>query len=239
MCSGNNVMVDESTEVDLLYDIATGIMAADSLHDVLGRVLDFVSWIAKFDSCFVYVLEDNELVLRASRNSHSEVPGCLKLPLGHGIAGWVAQHQQQVAVERNAFEDPRFQAFHQLPEDRFEAFLSVPISSRGKVVGVINVQQREAYVFSQREIRLIATAGFLVGAEIEMARLENANSELSEQLNTRKAVERAKGILQRDLQLSEEKAYLTLQSQSRQRRKPMREVAEAIVLSDEIKRAAE
>ena len=232
-------MVDESTEVDLLHDIASGIKAADSLHDLLGQVLDFVSWIAKFDSCLVYVLEGNELVLRASRNSHSEVLGLLKLPLGQGITGWAAQHQQPVAVERHAFQDSRFQAFHQLPEDRFEAFLSVPISSRGKVVGVINVQQREPYLFSQREIRLIATAGFLVGAEIEMARLESANSQLSEQLTTRKAVERAKGILQRDLQVSEEKAYLTLQGQSRQRRKPMREVAEAIVLSDEIKRASE
>ena len=49
-------------------------------------------------------------------------------------------------------------------------------------------------------------------------------------------MERAKGILQRDLQLSEEDAYLTLQKQSRQRRKSLREVAEAIVLTDEIKR---
>src|ERR1700675_2803163 len=216
MCLGSNVMLDESTEVDLLHDIASRIMAADSLHDVLGRVLDFVSWIAKFDSCFVYVLEDNELVLRASRNSHSEVLGLLKLPLGHGITGWVAQHRRPVAVERNAFDDPRFQAFHQLPEDRFEAFLSVPISSRGKVVGAINVQQREPYIFSQREICLIAMAGFLVGAEIEVARLESAISQLSEQLNARKGVERAKGILQRDLRLSEEEAYLALQSQSRQ-----------------------
>jgi signal transduction protein with GAF and PtsI domain len=238
MCSGSNVLVDESSEVDLLHDIASRITAADSLQDVLGRVLEFVSWIAKFDSCFIYALEANELVLRASRNSHGEVLGRLRLPLGQGITGWVAQHQRPVAVERKAFDDPRFRTFHQLPEDRFEAFLSVPILSRGKVVGVINLQQRKPYVFSQREIRLIATAGILVGAEIEMARLESANSQLSEQLNTRKAVERAKGILQRDLQLSEEKAYLTLQSQSRQRRKPMREVAEAIVLSDEIKRTS-
>jgi signal transduction protein with GAF and PtsI domain len=238
MCSSSNV-VDESTEVDVLHDIASRITAGDSLHGVLERVLEFISWIAKFDSCLVYVLEGNELVLRASRNSHGEVLDRVRLPLGHGITGWVAQHQRPVTVERNAFNDPRFQTFHQLPKDRFEAFLSVPILSRDKVVGVINVQQREPYVFSQCEICLIATAGFLVGAEIEMARLENANSQLSEQLNTRKAVERAKGILQRDLQLSEEKAYLTLQSQSRQRRKPMREVAEAIVLSDEIKRASE
>ena len=129
--------------------------------------------------------------------------------------------------------------FIKLPEDRFEAFLSVPILSRGKVAGVINVQQREPYIFSQREIRLIATAGFLVGAEIEVVRLESAISQLSEQLNTRKAVERAKGILQRDLRLYGEEAYLVLQSQSRQRRKPMREVAEAIVLTDEIKRTSE
>jgi uroporphyrinogen-III synthase len=90
-------------------------------------------------------------------------------------------------------------------------------------------------VYRRREIRLISTVGFLVGAEIEMARLEDANSNLSEQLQTRKVVERAKGILQRDLGLSEEQAYLTLQRQSRQKRKAMKEIAEAIVLSDEIK----
>lgn len=69
-----------------------------------------------------------------------------------------------------------------------------------------------------------------------MARLEGPNSELSEQLGICKAMERAKGILQGDLQLSEEDAYLTLQKQSRQRRKSLREVAEAIVLTDEIRR---
>jgi uroporphyrinogen-III synthase len=68
-----------------------------------------------------------------------------------------------------------------------------------------------------------------------MARLEDANSNLSEQLQTRKVVERAKGILQRDLGLSEEQAYLTLQRQSRQKRKAMKEIAEAIVLSDEVR----
>jgi signal transduction protein with GAF and PtsI domain len=239
MCSGSNVIVDESAEVDKLHDIASRISAGNSLHDLLERVVEFVSWIATFDSSFVYILEGNELVLRASRNSHGEMLERCSLPLGDDMTGWVAQHQRPIAVERNAFDDPRFQTFHQLPEDRFQAFLSVPILSRGKVLGLINVRQREPYTFSQREIRLIATAGVLLGAEIEMVRLENANSHLSEQLNTRKAVERAKGILQRDLRLSEEKAYLTLQSQSRQRRKPMREVAEAIVLSDEIKRANE
>jgi hypothetical protein len=50
-----------------------------------------------------------------------------------------------------------------------------------------------------------------------------------------KAPQRAKGILQRDLTISEPEAYLMLQRQSQQRRKPMKEIAEAIVLSSAIK----
>jgi AmiR/NasT family two-component response regulator len=102
-------------------------------------------------------------------------------------------------------------------------------------MGVINLQHRMPHVYNKRQIRMISTIGFLVGGEIEMARLEEVNSSLAEQLQTRKVVERAKGILQREMGLSEEQAYLALQRQSRQKRKAMREIAEAIVLSDEVK----
>ncbi len=165
-------------------------------------------------------------MLRASKNPHSDVVDRLKLRVGQGIAGWVAEHRTAVAVAKNASLDPRFQFFKQLPEDTFQAILSVPILCRGKVTGVINVQHTKPHVYKQREIRLLSTVGFLVGAEIELARLETANTLLSERLETRKFTERAKGILQRELGISEEKAYLALNNQARQMRKPMREVAE-------------
>jgi uroporphyrinogen-III synthase len=190
------------------------------------------------DSCFVYILEEDELVLRASKNPHEEIVDRLKLHMGQGITGWVAEHREPVAISQGAAQDPRFQYFNELPEDTFEAFLSVPILSRSRLVGVINVQHRQSHVYSQRQIRLISTIGFLVGAEIEMARLEGENLDLVEKLETRKLVERAKGILQRELGLNEEQAYLALQRQSRQKRKPMKEVAEAIVLSEEIKKGS-
>ena len=63
-------------------------------------------------------------------------------------------------------------------------------------------------------------------------------AQLSERLETRKLLERAKGILQRDMGLTEEQAYLTLQQQSRQTRKSMKQIAEAIILSDEVKRSS-
>ena len=78
-----------------------------------------------------------------------------------------------------------------------------------------------------------------MGSEIEMARLENQNSQLSGQLATRKLIERAKGILQRELKLTEEQAFLTLQTQSRQMRAPMKDIAQAIVLAEEVKRGNE
>ena len=54
---------------------------------------------------------------------------------------------------------------------------------------------------------------------------------------TRKLIERAKGILQRDLGFTEEQSYLKLQQESRRRRMPMKQVAEAVVLSDDLRRA--
>ena len=221
--------------LSILHEIGSRMAAASPLRDVLERIIDFAASVAKFDSCFIFVLEDDELVLRASKNPHPDEIGHVSLRLGEGITGWVAEHHQPVAIARNAFQDQRFQFFNELPEDKYESFLSVPLLSRGRSVGVINLQNREPHTYSKQEIRLISTIGFLVGAEIEMARLEEKSSQLTEELETRKVVERAKGILQRDSAITEEEAYLTLRRQSRQQRKTMKEVAESI-LSEESER---
>ena len=224
------------SDVDFLHQIGSRIASADPMHAVLSQVVDVVVAVVQCDSCFIYVLEDEALVLRGSKNPHPDVVGRLTLSLGEGITGWVAEHRQPVAVQRDASRDPRFQRFNELPEDRYEAFLSVPVLSRGKLVGVINLQHRQPHAHSRREIQLVSMIGFLVGAEIEMARLEGENSALAERLEVRKIVERAKGILQRDLGMTEEEAYLAIQRQSRQRRKAKKEIAEAIILGDELRR---
>jgi len=223
-------------EISFLHEIGSRFAAADSLQTVLNRVLNFVSTVVQCDSCFIYVLESDQLVLRASKNPHSDVVDRLKLRVGQGLTGWVAEHRQPVAVGCHAFEDPRFQVFNELPEDRYEAFLSVPVLCRGRLVAVINLQHRHPHEHSWGEIQLVATVGFLVGAEIELARLESENIQLSERLETRKVLDRAKGILQRDLGIGEEEAYLMIQKQSRQRRRTKPDIAEAILLADDLRR---
>jgi K+-sensing histidine kinase KdpD len=68
--------------------------------------------------------------------------------------------------------------------------------------------------------------------------LQTEKSALSDKLEARKVVDRAKGILQRDLKLSEEDAYRTLQRESQQTRRSMKEIAESIILRDELKRGS-
>jgi len=231
------VPADIGSDIALLKKIADRISAARPLREVLADVVEFVSSLVACDSCVVYVRENDDLLLRVSKNPHAEIIDRLKLKVGEGITGWVAQHREPVVISKGAYNDPRFKLFSELPEDRFEAFLSVPLVSGGRLVGVINLQNRAAHVYSARELTLVTMLGFLVGAEVERARLENENLYLSDQLEARKIIERAKGILQRDLRLSEEEAYLTLRRESRTRRKSMKEIASAVILSDDLKRA--
>jgi uroporphyrinogen-III synthase len=227
---------DGLTSIDFLHQISSRIAAADPLHVVLASIVEFVTTVIPCDSCFIYVLEQGKLVLRASKNPHADLVDHLGVQLGQGITGWVAVHREPVAIASNASNDPRFMIFRSLPEDHFEAILSTPILCASKVVGVINLQHRLVYQHTANEVRLLSTLGFLVGAEIERARLETENVQLANRLESRKAVERAKGVLQRDLGISEDEAYRTMQKESRQRRISMHEIAEAILLGDDLKK---
>jgi uroporphyrinogen-III synthase len=225
------------TGLDFLHEIGSRMAASDPLHTVLNRIVDFACSLINCDSCFVYVLEEDQLVLRASKNPHSDLVDHLGIWLGQGITGWVGWHREPVAIPAKALQDPRFQRFKNLPEDTFEAFLSVPILSRGKLVGVINLQHRTPYYHTETEVRLLSAVGYLVGAELERARLETENTQLSDRLESRKQIERAKGVLQRDFGLDEESAYRAMQRESRQRRKSMREIAEAILLNEDLRKS--
>jgi uroporphyrinogen-III synthase len=226
---------DDDFEISFLREIAKHLSMALPLHDLLRQVIAFATTVVRCDSCFVYILEGEELVLRASKNPHPEIVDRLTLKIGEGITGWVAQHREPVAIGTRAAEDSRFKFFNDLPEDYFEAFLSVPVISRGRVVGVINLQNRDPHEHSRRELGLIETIGVLVGAEIEMARLESEKSQLSDQLESRQIVQRATGILQRSLGINETGAALILDQESRRRGKSLREVSESLILSEDSK----
>ncbi len=158
---------DGLKQIDFLHEISSRIAAADSLHLVLDRIVSFISGVIPCDSCFIYVLEGENLVMRASKNPHADLVDHIGVQIGQGVTGWVAKHRQPVALASGASNDPRFKAFKNIPEDHFEAMLCTPIMCAGGVVGVINLQHRASYRHTTHEVRLLSTLGYLVGAEIE------------------------------------------------------------------------
>src|SRR5215510_2261473 len=116
-------------ELTILHQISQTISATLDLDKVLHQIIDLVIENTKGDSCLLYLVDDKEefLVLRASKNPHARLIGNISVKVGEGITGWVAQQAEQVAIARQASKDVSFKFFNTLPEDRYEAFISVPI----------------------------------------------------------------------------------------------------------------
>jgi signal transduction protein with GAF and PtsI domain len=239
------IMEPQSSDASVLHRVSRIVSSELSLDEMLGEVVGLTAQVSGCDACLVYLVESEtgEFVLRASQVPHARDLGNLRMKMGEGVTGWVAEHQSCVALATNAAADPRFKIFPALIEDTYEAFLSVPLVNKGKAIGVINVHHREPHSHSADEVATISFIGEQMGSAIAKSLLEEENARLSEetaemkrQLETRKAVERAKGILQRRQNLTEEEAYLRMRNESRRLRRPMKDLAEAIILAEELGR---
>jgi len=164
---------EKTREVDVLHRISASISNQLDLEAILKHIVDVVVEVTKADACLLYLLSDSqdELILRASKNPHPKLIGRITIGLGEGITGWVAQERTRVVIQSNANDDPRFKFFHNLPEDRYQAFVSVPIMAKKEVVGVINVQHKRPKRYQPDEIALLSTIANQVGGAIENARL--------------------------------------------------------------------
>jgi signal transduction protein with GAF and PtsI domain len=233
--------------VSLLHRISSIVSSNLSLEEMLGEIVGLTAQVTECDACLVYLMDHdaNEIVLRASQVPHAAALGELRMKIGEGVTGWVAEHKSVVALAENASSDPRFKRFPSLIEDTYDAFLSVPIVSGGETIGVINVHHRQSHSHSTDEIALLVFVGEQMGGVVSKSLLEEEKAQLVQekmaiqrQLEERKLVERAKGIIQQKYNTTEEDAYFRLRNQSRRLRRPMRDLAEAIILAEDLNKDA-
>src|SRR5689334_12490307 len=156
-----------------LFQKISRFMVRDlSLPEVLQGIVSLVVEFTECDSCLVYLLDNDELVLCASNTPHPSSIGKIRLKLNEGLTGWVARERKLLAISREAYKDSRFKIFGELPEDSFEAFLSSPVIARNRVVGVINVQHRLPHQHTGSEMEVLTTVGEQVGCVLVLARME-------------------------------------------------------------------
>ncbi len=177
---------EKTREVDTLHRISESISNILDLEVVLKHIVDMVVEATNADACLLYLLSDtrDELILRASKNPHPKLIGRITIGLGEGITGWVARERTRVVIPSNASDDSRFKFFHNLPEDRYQAFISVPVMAKQEAVGVINVQHKRARRYREDEIALLSTIANQVGGAIENARLYDQMKRKALQLDT-------------------------------------------------------
>jgi signal transduction protein with GAF and PtsI domain len=238
-------MRPESFNASVLHRVSGIVSSPLSLDEMLGEIVGLAAQLTSCDACLVYLAEgeSGEFVLRASLLPHASDLGTLRMKMGEGVTGWVAEHQSPVALSSKAADDPRSKIFPALVEDTYEAFLSVPLVNKGKAIGIVNIHHRDKHQHTPEEIATISFIGEQMGSAIAKSLLEEENARLTEetaemkrQLETRKSVERAKGILQRRHNMTEEEAYLRMRNESRRLRRPMKDLADAIILSEEMSR---
>ena len=231
------------SSVSIYHQISSIVSSDLSLDEMLGEVVGLAVQATACDACLVYLIDHNtnEVVLRASQVPHVGALDSLRMKVGEGVTGWVAEHKSVVALTKDANKDARFKRFQGLIEDTYEAFLSVPMVSGGDLIGVVNVHHRQPHAHEQEDIAAMVFIGEQLGVAIsksllqeENARLLEESEEMKRELETRKLVERAKGILQQRHGITEEEAYLRLRNQSRRLRRPMKELAQAIILSEDL-----
>jgi len=164
---------EKSAEIQLVHEIATAVASASNLEGMLDFVAETAVRVTETDSSSIYVLDEDagELTLRAVKDAPTGLVGKLKLKLGEGITGWVARELTPVALDKEAYNDPRFKYLPELKDEGFQSFLSVPMLAKNEVIGVINVKTRAPHRYSPKQVRLLSAIAAQAAAAIEGARL--------------------------------------------------------------------
>lgn len=205
------------SQVALLHRISNIVSSDQDLESVLHELVGLTMKVTHSDACLVYLIDHqaNEIVLRASQLPHDAEIGNVRLKMGEGVTGWVAVHNSVVALAQKASSDARFKTFQNLPEDTFQAFLSVPLLNQGELVGVINVHHREAHHHTTDEVALVSFVGEQMGGLIGRHKLAEQSQSAVKRMETLAAVSEAiaaESFLERILQAIAEMLAETLDS---------------------------
>jgi GAF domain-containing protein len=221
--------------MEALAAVAQTIAAESYLDRILQAISEMVAETLDSPVCSIMLVDDErrELVINAARCSTPEYLHKMPIKIEDSLIGRVIREGRHIMVP-NVLEEKQYRYPELARKTGLASLLSVPLTSRDKVIGTINIYTREQRSFSEEEVGFVKVVAGQAAIAIENARLMSETLDMKRTLETRKLVERAKGILQHKHSLTEEEAYLRLRNESRRLRRPMRDLAEAVILADDM-----
>lgn len=230
----DNVTYEE--QIKALSRISKAITSELYLEDILRLIVTVTAQIMEANICSLMLLSrHNKLVIRATQSLSEEYNKKPPLKIGEGIAGKAVKEKKTIIV-KDVSQEKEYKYKGIAKKEGLCSLACVPLSVKGKAIGVINCYTSYPHKFSKTEVDVLTSVANQAAIAIENTELMVKTRVIQEELETRKLVERAKDILMKRLGLSGEEAYHRIQRHSMNTRKSMREVAEAVILTKDLER---
>ena len=222
-------------ELEVLAQVSEAVVSCRYLDEILHLIVTVTAELMGSTICSLMLLDEGrqELVIRATQSLSAAYRTKPPIKVGQSISGEVVRQRRAIAVA-DVTKDPRFMFPQIAKQERLRSLLSVPMITRGQVIGVLNCYTPHAHQFTSDEIRTLTTIANAAAAAIERTRLLDEAVAARNELAERKLVEKAKGVLMERARLSEREAFRLLQRESMAKRRSMKQIAEAILLAEDV-----
>ncbi len=229
--------VSHAKQLEAISRVSSTITSNLYIEDILKLIVTVTAEITNSKICSLMLLDNKTgtLVLKATQSMSEIYNTKPPLKLGEGIAGKAALDNKPKAVY-DLTNEPEYKYKAIAAKEGLKSLLSLPLTVKGRVIGVLNNYTSYPHKFTRNEINVLTTVASQAAIVIENSELIVKTKVVQEELETRKLVERAKGILMRQDGISEEEAFRKIQKQAMDMRKSMREIAEAIILIENMKK---
>lgn len=164
-----------------LRSIVQEVNAARDLQTVLEIIVTRIKAAMATQVCSVYLRDgDGKYLLMATDGLNQNAVGKVRLAPREGLIGWVVVREEPINLD-DAESHPSFQYFPETGEERYSAFLGVPIVHQRTVLGVLVVQQAERRRFDEGEEAFLVTISAQLAAVIAHAEATGVLTRIGQQ----------------------------------------------------------
>ncbi|HQL91476.1 MAG TPA: GAF and ANTAR domain-containing protein [Syntrophales bacterium] len=219
------------SKISALLTISRAITSEKYLEDILRLIVTVTAEVMASKICSLMLIEDDgKLHVKATQSISKEYNKKRIIDVGKGVVGKVAS-ENRPAIVRDVRERDDYLYPEMARKEGLVSLLSVPLAVKGRVIGVINCYTSRPHDFTEAEVTVLTTIANQAAIAIENTELLVRSRVIQEELESRKIVERAKDILAAENGTSGDEAYRKIRAMSMNMRRPMRQIAEAIIIS--------
>jgi diguanylate cyclase (GGDEF)-like protein/putative nucleotidyltransferase with HDIG domain len=154
-------------EAQVLFDLSHEFGASLSLGDTLSMLSERLKQLVPCDSIAVYLPKNNTLVPEFVGGDNARLFSSLRIPVGEGLSGWVAQNNKPIlngnpSVEPGYLNDPT-------KYSTMRSALAVPVQGVSGVVAVLALYRAPQDAFTRDHLRILQAIGSRLGYTIENA----------------------------------------------------------------------